>query len=420
MSEEMLKPRSTDEALQILTEAIEVKTLEPQEISSHEASGRILWEDVFSTIKIPSMNRSIMDGYAIRSTDTRTASFENPVSLTVVYRLFPDSRPIGVKVSKGKAVYVATGAPIPEGADTVVKIEFVKVMGDLIEVRRPVAEGDNIAFKGEDISEGLILKKGQVLRPQDVGLLVGIGKRKVNVLSKLRIGILAVGDELTDFRSEDPNKKASNYSLIVSKLLDDLGVIPNIVGVAPDDVEEIKDLISNALEEVEMMITIAGISKGEKDLVSRAIEALEPGGLLVHGVKIRPGSVTGLGIVKGKPLIALPGHIASTLAAYYTFVVPIVSFLQGLGVNVPLPCVRVKMRRRVEKRSIQTFLFLRVRGDEEGLSAWPVPGRSSVLRRVVEANGFLFVPPQSEIEEGEEVDVTLFSRHELRRIHTKI
>ncbi len=418
MSVKILKPTYFEEAFDKFVEAVDVKIEDSEEVSSLDAVGRVLSEDVVSIVKIPPEDMSVMDGYAVRSEDTQEATNKKPIQLKIVGRLYPSSSKEDVKVSKGEASYVTTGAPIPLGADAVEKIEFVRVKGRQIQLRRPVKKWSFVAIKGEDISEGVILKRGQTLRPQDVGLILGIGKTKVRVLRKPRIVILSVGDELTDLDREDTSKKMSNYSLIVSRLLEDLGADPKIIGVAPDESKVVAERLARGLDEADVLITIAGISVGEKDIVPDAVKRLEPRGLIIHGVKMKPGSVTGLGTIRGKPLVALPGHIASTLAGFYTFVAPIVAYIQGLGVKPPLPIVRAKILQKVERHSVMMFLLIRVK-DEDGLLAEPVMGGSSLLRRIIEANGFLILPAQNEIEEGEEVNVTLFSRHELNRIYDR-
>ncbi|MFQ5711840.1 MAG: molybdate transporter family protein [Candidatus Geothermarchaeales archaeon] len=418
MSSKILKPTGFEEALDKFVEAIHVEIEDSEEVSSLEAVGRVLSEDVASTVKIPPVDVSVMDGYAVRSEDTQEATTKKPTRLKIVGRLYPDSSPGDVKVSKGEAAYVATGAPIPQGADAVEKIEFVRVKGSQIQLRRPVKKWNFISIKGADISEGVVLKRGHTLRPQDVGLLLGIGRTKVRVLRKPKVAILSVGDELTDLGSEDTSKKSSNYSLIVSRLLEDLGADPKIIGVAPDESKVVAEKLAGVLDEADVLITIAGISVGEKDIVPDAVKRLEPRGLIIHGVKMKPGRVTGLGTIRGKPFIALPGHIASTIAGFYAFVAPIISYIQGLGVKAPLPTVRAKILHKVERRPMMRFLLIRVK-DEEGLLAEPIPGGSSLLRRIIEANGFLFLPAQNEIEEGEEVNVTLLSRHELNRLYTQ-
>lgn len=411
-----LKLTSYPETLEILFKTFKGRSLESEIIPVEEAVGRILAEDIVASVDVPERDVAMVDGYAVRSRDLLGASPEKPKFLKVIGKLYPWDSVVGVRLLEGEAVYVACGAPLPEGADAVIMVENTIFHDGEIEARTPIREGENVIHAGEDIKRGsIVLRAGSLLRPQDIGLLAGLGVGKVRVLRKPRVAVIATGNELIELSKRDPNRIADNYALIISGLIARMGGEPIRFGIAPDDIDEIRERINRALEAADIVVTIGGCSMGERDFVPDAINSLGEPGVIVHGIRVRPGRVAGFGMVRGKPIVMLPGLIASTMAGFYLILAPLLSLYMGLGMEQLLPTIMAKMTDDLEPdgRPLHRFLPVHVKRREDGFYAEAVPGGPNSLVRFVRSNGFILVPPGRGLRRGEEVSVTLYSRDEL-------
>jgi len=228
------------EAQSRLLTAASKRNLKTERVSLPEALGRVLAKDVFSNVDIPDHDKTFIDGYAINPDETSSASVKFPASFTVVGKLFPADNPTNAEVSKGEAIYVACGAPIPKGARSTVKVEETRLRADKVEVLREIEPGEGIIPLGDDLRKGaLVSKKGQILRPQDIGLLASIGLAAAEVFKKPTIAILSGGDELIKQCQKSPEKFANNYALVVSGLAMELGASPTLLGIMPDSYDEV-------------------------------------------------------------------------------------------------------------------------------------------------------------------------------------
>ena len=310
------------------------------------AVGRVLAKDVFSTVNIPGYDKTFIDGYAIRPQDTAEASTAKPAAFKITGKLFPADYPTDAQVASGEAIYVACGAPIPKGAAATVKVEETRLNGDQIQVMRPIKPGEGIIPIGDDVKAGeLILQKGQILRPQDVGLLAQVGLTEAEVVKKPVIAILSGGDELINQCRKDPKKISNNYALVVAALASELGAKAELKGIMPDNLEQVQTQISQALSEADIVVTIGGSSVGMKDFVPDAINSLGKPGVVVQGIALRPGAVSGFGIVKDKPIVMLPGHIGSCIAGFYVFVAPLIRLYSRMEGDGLLPCLTAELLR---------------------------------------------------------------------------
>lgn len=398
-----------EEVLHLIRRAARDKPAVHEEVAVECSVSRVLATDIVSKVNIPNQRRAVFDGYAVRSSDTKKASLEKAVTLNIVGETFPGGSPYKT-ISPGEAAYTACGAPVPKDADAVVKVENTRLVGTQIKILSPIESGKNVTSIGEDVKKGsLILKRGHPLRPQDVGLLAGIGVQTVKVFKKPRVGIISVGDELVKPRKE--REITNNYAIIISALTSELGGDPKLFGIVPDDIDQVKETISRAVEEMDIVATIAGCSVGVKDFVPDAIEAL--GGTIVfHGVKLSPGKPMGVGVIKDKPVVMLPGYIVSAYAAFYLILAPLIAQLSGLATGAPLPTVKAKITREVKPKPVATFLRVRLMRADGGVLAEPVRGGSSRLSTLVNSNGYTIVPRGNGLKEGDPVNVVLYDSHE--------
>jgi len=405
------------EALTVLLDAVRSNVMPTETRPIEECLGRVLAKDVFSTFNIPDYDKTFIDGYAVNPEDTKDATTAKPAVLKIVGKLFPADYPTAAEVSRGEAIYVACGAPIPKGATATVKVEETRLRADKIEIVREITAGEGLIPLGDDVKKGaLIFRKGQVLRPQDLGLLASIRMTAVEVVKKPVVAIISGGDELIRQRQENPTAIANNYALVVAGLLSELGAAPQIQGIAADTLATVKGKLSEALAGSDIVITIGGSSVGVKDFVPDAVNALGKPGVLVQGVSLRPGAISGFGLVNGKPVVMLPGHIGSCIAGFYFFVVPLISVYSGLSSDALPPCVSADLNEDVESGPQFRFLLVRVRRVDGKFIAEPVKGGSSALTTIVKSNGYVIVPPHTKLNKETAVNVFLFGKQELAQL----
>lgn len=319
---------SLEEAQHLLLERISY----PEECCTPltETLGRVASRDVWAEQNMPSFDRSPFDGYAVRASDTRMATADRPVALWVLEEV-PAGHVATVEVAMGTAVKVMTGAPIPVGADTVVKQEEVAVVTEKqIRIFRALRERNNVVHAGENICEGeLLVKKGAVLNPASIGLLAEQGIDSVYVHKMVQVAIISTGDELTRLGEtlETGRIYDSNSHTLQAKCRE-LGVCPIMLGSVPDCVEAIVERVQEGLSKADIVITTGGVSVGEYDLVGKAVEALG-GEVIFWRVDIKPGSPMLVAAKNGKLIIGLSGNPVAALITFDLLVVPALKKMMG-------------------------------------------------------------------------------------------
>ncbi len=386
-----------------------VKQLEPEVVPFERALNRALAEDVISRVDLPPFDRAAVDGYAVRAADTFGATESKPVKLRVVGSVGVGSA-ARLEVGRGEAAKVATGAPMPRGADAVVMVEQTKTEGEHVFIFAKLPPGKNVSAKGEDVRRGeVILEKGRLLRPQEVGMLAATGNVKVKVARRPKVAILATGEELRPPGArlrEGEIIDANSYSLAAA--VESCGGLPRRLGMVPDDARSLRRALRKA-SGYDMALISGGSSVGEQDLVPDVIAEL--GELLFHGVAIRPGGPTAFGVVGGKPFFGLPGFPVSALVAFDMLVRPALRRMQGLPADRGYPKVRARLARKVSS-TLGRMGIVRVRVREQAgeLVAEPIRvAGSGILSSMTRADGFLTVPEDVEgLKEGSLVEVELY------------
>jgi len=396
------KLRSVDDALKTFLREAKPKVIGREKVPLNEAYGRILASDIVAEIDIPPFDKSLMDGFAVRAEDTIGASIYSPRKLKVVDKDF---------VGKLEAKRIWTGNPIPKGADAVVELERTRILNGEIEVFTQVAPGRNISVKGEDIRRGEVaVKAGVRLRPQHLGLAASLGLTHLEVAKKPQTFILSTGDELVEVGEKPSEGKIIDANrLILSSMCRELGAEPIDGGIVKDDLAEISSAIKFGVKKADMVITSGGTSVGERDLTPLAIEKLG-GRIIVHGVAIRPGMPTALGLVEGKPVIALSGNPVAAIVGFELFVRPLILALLGAS-REHRPLLKAKLARNVASTlGFQVFLRVKVSLTSGEFIAEPVRARgSSIISSMTGSNGYVLIPPDREgLLAGEEVLVHLF------------
>ena len=394
----------TEDAFREWFDLLNLTSPSSEDIPLEQALNRILAKDIVAGMNLPRFDRSAVDGYAIKAEETLGASQFKPV----VFRITDSNR-----VEKGQAKPVWTGNPIPEGADASVTIENTQMEGMTIEISVQLAPGDNVSKKGEDTRKGEnVAKRGTRLNPYHLGLFSALGKSHVTVAKKPRIAILATGNELARIgESLGPNQVFESNAVMLSAMCSELGAEPIDLGVAKDNLEEITASIRSGLNRADAVITTGGTSVGGLDLVPDAVNRIGNPGVVVHGIAMRPGMPTAVGVLDGKPIMVLSGNPVAAIVGFEVFARPLICKMLGMMNEEQRTIVKAKTTRRVStalgrKNFVRARTFLR-NGD---WFAEPVSARGSgSISTMTKANGFLIVPEDREgVAAGEIVNIRLF------------
>lgn len=405
---------SFDEAKQILRQNFSPKPLGVERVSISKAHNRMLAQDVVAPMNIPPFGRSIVDGYAVKAADTFGASEDKPVSLRFCGQIAVGESP-DVNVEKGLAAEIATGAPLPEGADAVVMVEYTTREGDKILVRRPVSRGENMMAAGSDIRKGeKVLRKSQILASREIGVLAAIGLTQVDVYKRPKVAILSTGAEVVEPGKPLPYGKIYDINAhALSAAVLESGGEPINLGIIPDKRDRLKKALEKALHSADAIITSGGVSVGPKDLTPQVVNTLGKPGVIISGIAVKPGKPTTIALIDGKPVFSLPGHPTSSLFMFSVFVRPILLKLAGRTEETMPKLKAVAATKMFPARGRRTFVMVNLTYDKTGmLFATPVPtGLSGAITTLAKADGFVEISEKQQfIDAGAEIEVYLFGK----------
>ncbi|MDY7076019.1 MAG: molybdopterin molybdotransferase MoeA [Chloroflexota bacterium] len=391
MTEPML---SVEEALERVLEAFH--PLEPERMPILETLGHVLAEDIYADVDIPPHANSSMDGYAVLAADTAGASRETPVRLQVVGELAA-GYVTEMAVTPGTAIRIMTGAPIPPGADAVVRVEDTETEEEWVEIFAAVEVSQYIRPAGEDVRSGeLVLQRGSVVRPQEIGMLATLGQKEVSVIRRPRVAILATGDEVVEIDAPlTPGKirNANSYSNAAQVVR--WGGIPIMLGIARDQVQELTEKIRAGLAQgVDLFLTSGGVSVGDFDIVKDVLAA--EGKINFWRVRMKPGKPLAFGKIGGVPVLGLPGNPVSAMVSFEMFVRPAILKMSGMT-DWERPTVEATLMDEVrQKDSRRHYLRVCVEKDREHAGeyrAYLTGGQGSgILSSVVKANALAIIP----------------------------
>lgn len=391
---------SVDKALEHILKHF--KPLEPEEVEILEALDRVLAEDVYSDMDIPPFANSAMDGYAVRAANTAGASRENPVTLHVVADVAAGYT-TETKVEPGTTIRIMTGAPLPEGADTVIRVEDTsdwahprqergREPSTEVEVYHAAEPGENVRPAGEDIRQGeLVLPKGTVIRSQEIGVLASLGRSTISIIRRPRVAVLATGDELlTIDEPVTPGKIRNSNEYSNAALVRRYGGIPVRLGIARDNVEDLTAKINEGLaQQVDLFLTSAGVSVGDYDVVKDVLNA--EGEMHFWQVRMKPGKPLAFGLIRGVPLVGLPGNPVSSMVSFEQFVRPAMLLMEG-KTRLAKPTVEAILGEDVTNSGRRHFMRVIVEKREGQYYARTTGGQGSgVLTSMVKANGLAVI-----------------------------
>lgn len=404
----MFNVHSVKEARRKLTEYFSDYKLETETMDIVKAQGRILADDVLSNVNVPHFRRSTVDGYAVISKDTNGASESLPAFLNVIGEVHM-GMPANKIISHDETVYVPTGGMIPDGADSVVMVEYTeKLDEDNIAINRPVYPKENMIDIGDDIKEGeKVLKTGFKLRPQDIGVLSSIGIEKVLVYKLPTIAVISTGDEIVD-----PSKNAkagqirdiNTYTL--SAMAEEAGCILTKKVVVEDEFQRLYDILKECLKNNDIVIISGGSSVGTKDITGKVINSIGEPGVFVHGVAIKPGKPTILAKVKDKAVFGLPGQPVSAMIVFKVFVEYLIKYIQRQDTKTEY-YIEAELTSNIHSaQGKETYQMVTLEKEERQWKASPVYGKSGMITLISKAKGFIRIDADNEgIEKGEKVKV---------------
>ena len=405
------KVKTAEEVLEILKE---FGPLREETVSLEDAFNRVISQEIISQEDLPDFPRSSMDGYAVNARDTFGATENLPVSLDIAGEISIGTAP-EISVGPGKAVRIPTGGMIPEGANAVVMVEYCHLLDDkTIEVSHAVSPLENVISPGDDFRKGVtIFKKGTRLRPQDLGLLAGLGVTTVSVHKRTRIAIVSTGDEILPIEQmPGPGQVRDINSYTLIAFCRQAGVIPVNLGLCKDNFDDLRDMVKKGIETADTLWISGGSSVGTRDMTVKVMESFDHMELLVHGISISPGKPTIIAKIGNKAVFGLPGHAASAMVIAEIFLNPFLSRLSG-DINAFEDShfyMEAELNRNIESASGRDdYIRVRLEKRDGRLFAEPIFGKSGLISTLVEAHGLLKVDRNTEgLYKGQAVKVMLF------------
>jgi len=369
-----------------------------------QAAGRVAAADVASTIFVPPFSRSAMDGYAVVAADTRGASREHPVPLRIVERVFTGHTPAHV-VAPGTCAEIATGAPLPDGADAVVMVEETTRLDDShVGICAEAQPRQNVGRKGADISPGdLVVRGGDLLNPSRLGAVAAVGVPSVEVFARPRVAILSTGNEVVE--PGEPLDAGQIFDVnryTLASVVEAHGGVALLRPPARDTLDSLNTALDSCAE-ADVIIFSGGSSVGERDLLIDLIAAR--GEVVFHGIAVRPGKPTMFARVEGRPFFGMPGNPTSCLSNAYILLVPFLRATARLPLYAPRTVTATIGRRIVSPTNRHQFYTVRL----EGSVALPAFKGSGDITSLSNADGYIEIPAHEHtVEEGSTVQVTLF------------
>ncbi len=387
-------------------------TLGCEKVGLLDALGRVLGEDIIAPRANPPWNNSAMDGFAVRWEDIKKEhEITKPAELTIIEDV--QAGQVATKiVGPGEAIRIMTGAPVPDGADTVVRVEYTEPSENGVRIFQPEPQGANIRLKGEDVMEGeCIIPKGTQLRPGEIGMLAILAKSFVLVHQRPRVAILSTGDELADLDEKfDEHKIVNSNSYGIAAGVQEAGGIPILLGIARDTPESLKEKISQGLG-CDIIVLSGGVSMGDSDFTKVVFAEL---GADMHFWKlaIRPGQPLAFGKIQGKLAFGLPGNPVSSMVTFEQLVRVAMMKMGGYR-NLKRPTVEAVFKEKFSKQPDRRHFLRGILAYEDGQLTVKTTGPqgSGILTSMVKANGLIDVAEEIEkVNPGDTVKLQVLSR----------
>ncbi|MGO8909463.1 MAG: molybdopterin biosynthesis protein [Bradyrhizobium sp.] len=380
-----------------------------------EALGYPLAHDIVADIDVPPFDRSNVDGFAVRSADLASAGEATPVRLVLNDEVIACGTAPTRPVLSGTATSIATGGPLPRGADAVVMVEHTQPAGArAIDIRRAASPGQFVSYAGSDIARGeAVLRAGTVIGSREIGMCAACGIAKVSVVRRPRVAVISTGDELV--QPGEMLRPAAIYDTngaIVSAAISENGGEAAFLGAIADDEEQLEAAMRSALESSDMLVLSGGTSKGAGDVSHRIIARLGKPGIIAHGVALKPGKPLCLAVCDGKPVVILPGFPTSAMFTFHDMIVPVLRRMAGLPPRSDAKVVAKVPVRIASELGRTEFVMVSLVEGAEGLIAYPSGKGSGAITSFAQADGFLKIDALADqMPAGAQAEVMLFTPH---------
>ena len=400
--QQFLTVLSRDEALRRFEAALAPKPLGIETVALAEALGRVLAQDLASPIDVPPFDRSLMDGFAVRAADLAGAGEGAPVTLLLNGETIACGTAPRIAVERGTASPIATGGPIPRGADAVVMVESTEPADAggraAIVVRRALSPGQAVGFAGSDIArDETLLRRGTLVGSREIGMLAACGLATVAAFRRPRIGVLSTGDELV--APGAPLPPAAIYDSngpIVCATVAENGGEPVFYGAVPDREAELEAALRRAFAECDAVVLSGGTSKGAGDLSHKLVARLGAPGIVAHGVAVKPGKPLCLAVCDGKPVVVLPGFPTSAMFTFHDAVVPVLRRLAGLPPRAEAEVQATVPVRIASDVGRTEYAMVSLVAQDGGFAAYPLGKGSGSVTAFAQADGFVTIDALAE------------------------
>lgn len=400
---EFLKVLRFQEAMGLLRERAPRPDVEVVDLAA--SNRRILANDIMSPEDMPSFNRSTVDGYVVRAEDTFGSSESLPGMVNHIGAVEMGVEP-GFVITSGECAWMPTGGMLPQGSNAVVMVEYTEKLGpDTVLLYRPVAPGENVMHKGEDVGRGIpVFSRGKWLQAKDIGLLASLGVSTVSVFKPYRVGVLSTGDEVIPIDQHPAMgqvRDVNSYSIAAA--VESYGAVPRRYPLVTDDREALQKAMGKALTENDLVILSGGSSVGVADYSLEIMLSMPNAEMLFHGIAVKPGKPT-IGVRAGRKLIVgLPGHPVSALMVFYILCAPIIS-------PVTMRLVTGRLTVNIASQpGRDDFIPVQIQDNDGTREVHPLLGKSGLMSILAKADGFVHIVYEKQgLEAGTMVDVITF------------
>lgn len=400
----MLNVVSAQKALEIIKDSFSEFNIGCEAVALSESTGRVICENVVAAENIPAFDRSTVDGFAVKASDTFGSSESVPSQLNVIGEVLMGQK-AEAEISSGQCVKISTGGMLPKGADSVVMVEHTDcTFDDFCLILKAVSPFENVTKTGDDTkTEDVVFEKGKLISSREIGVLASLGIKEIKVTKKPRVGIISTGDEIVPVDTQVPFGKIRDInSHILSALMTELGCISTQYGIVKDDYQKIKNILQLACKENDIVLISGGSSAGARDMTGEIISSL--GELYFHGIAIKPGKPTIFGKINDKAVFGLPGHPAASYFVALLFIKPLIEMMRGCSISQAkekgnLVCNISSNHGREELVCVKI----------ENGNVKPIYGKSGIISLLSRSDGYIIIDRNCEgLKQGDEVEINLF------------